>query len=137
MSWCGTRPLAIIHSPVRTCQPVSPSPSMPVAPPMRRNRNTMGMRNAASVSDGSRRTAKCGLGASILIGQCHLLNLKISYASFYFFKLRQRVRIFCEFHLIHAKRYAKRLALLAGYAHHGRLTVNAFSAEDRIFWQLD
>jgi hypothetical protein len=48
----------------------------------------MGMRNAASVSDGSRRTAKCGLDASILIGQCHLLNLKISYASFYFFKLR-------------------------------------------------
>src|SRR5579864_7243258 len=133
MSSCGTRPLAMIHSPVRTCQPVSPSPSMPVAPPMRRNRNAMGMRNAASVSDGSRRAAKCGLGASILIGQSHRLNLKISHAGLYFLKPGQRIRIFCELHLIHAERHLKRLVLFSGYSHHGSLAVDALSAENRIF----
>jgi hypothetical protein len=76
----------------------------------------MGMRNAASVSDGNRRAAKCGLGAS--------LN---------FLKLRQRIRVFCEFHLIHAERYTKRLAFFTGYSHYGSLAVDAFSPENRIF----
>src|SRR5258708_11462461 len=56
-SCCGTLPLARIHSPVRMCHPVSPSPSIDVAPCIFVNRKTSGNKNATSVSDGIRRNS--------------------------------------------------------------------------------
>ena len=57
MSRIGTQPLAIIHSPVRMCQPVSQSLSRVFTPSMRPKRNAMGMRKAKSASDGNSFTA--------------------------------------------------------------------------------
>src|ERR1019366_2396831 len=53
----GTHPWAMIHSPVRMCQPVSQSPSIVVAPSMCPNKYRMGMRNTKSASDGRNLTA--------------------------------------------------------------------------------
>ena len=57
MSRTGTQWWATIHSPVRICQPVSQSLSRVLTPSRRTNRNTMGMRNAKSASEGSSLTA--------------------------------------------------------------------------------
>ena len=54
MSVRGTAWLARIQSPMRICQPVSPSLSSARTPPMLLNRNTSGIRKATSVSDGIR-----------------------------------------------------------------------------------
>lgn len=70
MSRIGTQPLAIIHSPVRMCQPVSQSLSSVLTPSMRPKRNAMGMRNAKSASDGNSFTANWDR-ASISSSLCH------------------------------------------------------------------
>src|ERR1022692_2526825 len=57
MSRAGTHPWAIIHSPVRMCQPVSQSPSSVFTPSMRPKRSAMGTRKAKSASDGNNWTA--------------------------------------------------------------------------------
>src|SRR5690349_6396282 len=50
----GTARCARIQSPMRMCQPVSPSLSRERTPAMLLNRNTSGIRKATSVSDGIR-----------------------------------------------------------------------------------
>src|SRR5260370_40434596 len=57
MSRTGTHPLAIIHSPVRMCQPVSQSLSSVFTPSMRPKTYAMGMRKAKSASEGRNLTA--------------------------------------------------------------------------------
>src|SRR5581483_6355971 len=47
------------------CHPVSQSDSSVWTPPIRENKNAIGIRNAMSVSEGSSRNAKLGLVASI------------------------------------------------------------------------
>src|ERR1017187_570327 len=61
ISRSGTRPCARIHSPVRRCQPVSPSPNRVCAPFMPQNRKTSGITKAASVMEGSHRKRREGL----------------------------------------------------------------------------
>ena len=64
-SRAGTPWLATIHSPVRMCQPVSQSASSVLTPSIRPNRNTIGIRNAKSASDGSSLTANWDRCASM------------------------------------------------------------------------
>ena len=65
MSLRGTRPCARIHSPMRICQPVSPSPSRVRMPSSLAKINTSGVRNARSVSDGIQRIS--GLCLALVI----------------------------------------------------------------------
>jgi hypothetical protein len=69
ISLLGTRPCARIHSPVRRCQPVSPSPNSVCAPFIPQNRNTRGITNAASVMDGSHRREREGLDECMRAGK--------------------------------------------------------------------
>ena len=57
MSRIGTNPLAMIHSPVRMCHPVSQSRSSAFTPSIRPNRYTIGMRKAMSAIEGRNFTA--------------------------------------------------------------------------------
>src|ERR1035438_8640901 len=124
----GTHPLAIIHSPVRMCQPVSQSPSSVLVPSMRPNKYRRGMRNAKSASDGRNLTTTFER-ASIFSASQALSGHPRTGGRPYGFMSSNPVVERPEIHIVDAQGDEREFLDGIGDPHDRALTVNAFLAE--------
>src|SRR5438477_65601 len=119
ISRVGMRPCARIHSPVRMCQPVSPSLSSDFSPCIRPNRNTIGVRKAKSARDGNSLTKNWGLDACIESGHPRAGH------GLHCVQDAQLIVKGAEIHIINAQRHTRKF-LGHGKARNRSLAMNTF-----------